>query len=99
VERFETTMRERRAQAERLQEELRNANEAVVQLKSKLEGQGDRPPVAAPVAAPAADTRGLEDEVLKLRESLRNAQQANADLRAQSELAGRLADLLYSQSR
>jgi hypothetical protein len=95
VERFETTMRERRTQAERLQEELRNANEAVVQLKSKLEAQGDRLREAAPVM----DTQGLEDEVVKLRESLRNAQQANADLRAQSELAGRLADLLYSQSR
>jgi hypothetical protein len=99
VERFEVAMRERRTQAERLQEELRNANEAIVQLKSKLEGQGDPPPEAAPVAAAVTDTRGLEDEVAKLRESLRNAQQANADLRAQSELAGRLADLLYSQSR
>jgi hypothetical protein len=95
VERFETTMRERHTQAERLQGELRNANEAIVQLKSKLEAQGDRRPEAAPVT----DTRGLEDEVVKLRESLRAAQQANADLRAQSELAGRLADLLYSQSR
>jgi hypothetical protein len=95
VERFEATMRERRTQAERLQEELHNANEAIVQLKSKLEAQGDRPQETAPVA----DTRGLEDEIVKLREALHNAQQANADLRAQSELAGRLADLLYSQSR
>ncbi len=95
VERFETTMRERRTQAERLEEELHNANEAIVQLKSKLEAQGDRPPEARP----ATDTRGLEDEVVNLREALSKAQQANADLRAHSELAGRLADLLYSQSR
>ncbi|MET0153061.1 MAG: hypothetical protein ABW298_10700 [Candidatus Binatia bacterium] len=88
-------MRERRAHAERLQEELHNANESIVQLKSKLEAQGERPPEAGPVP----DTRGLEDEVVKLREALRNAQQANADLRTQSELAGRLADMLYSQSR
>ncbi len=99
IERFEATMRERRAQAERLQEELHNANEAIVELKSKVEGQGDRPPEAAPVAAPIHDTRELEEEITKLREALRNAQQANAALRTQSELAGRLADMLYSQSR
>ena len=95
MERFDATMRERRAHAERLQEELHNANESIVQLKSKLEAQGERPPEAGPVP----DTRGLEDEVVKLREALRKAQQANADLRTQSELAGRLADMLYSQSR
>ena len=95
MERFDATMRERRVQAERLQEELHNANEAIVQLKSELEAQGERPPEAGPVP----DPRGLEDEVVKLREALRKAQQANADLRTQSELAGRLADMLYSQSR
>jgi chromosome segregation ATPase len=93
VDRFEATMNERREQAERLQEELHNANESIVSLKSKLETAAG----AAP--APAADVRGLEDDVKKLRDALQTAQQANADLRAQAELAARLAELLYAQSR
>jgi hypothetical protein len=93
VDRFETTMNERREQAERLQEELHNANESIVSLKSKLEtAAGSAPP-------PAEDVRGLEDDVKKLRDALQTAQQANADLRAQAELAARLAELLYAQSR
>jgi chromosome segregation ATPase len=93
VDRFEATMNERREQAERLQEELHNANESIVSLKSKLETAA----VSAP--APAVDVRGLEDDVKKLRDALQTAQQANADLRAQAELAARLAELLYAQSR
>ena len=97
MERFEATMRERRTQAERLQEELHNANEAIVQLKAKLETQAQQ---ERPIeAGPAIDRRDLEDEVTKLREALRNAEQANADLRTQAELAGRLADMLYGQGQ
>ncbi len=97
MERFEATMRERRTQSERLQEELHNANEAIVQLKAKLETQAQQ---ERPIeAGPAIDRRDLEDEVTKLREALRNAEQANADLRTQAELAGRLADMLYGQGQ
>jgi hypothetical protein len=95
LERFDATMRERRAQAGRLEGELRNANEAVVQLKAKLEAQKQRPPETGP----SQETQGLEAEVAKLREALRQAEQANADLRTQAELAGRLADMLYGQSQ
>jgi hypothetical protein len=95
LERFDATMRERRAQAERLQEELRHANEAIVQLKAKLEAQEQRPPEPSP----DQETRSLEAEVVKLRKALSNAEKANADLRTQAELAGRLADMLYGQSQ
>jgi len=93
VDRFETTMNERRDQAERLQEELHNANESIVSLKAKLE--------ASAGAAPAAPggVNGIEDEVKKLRDALQTAQHANEDLRSQAELAARLAELLYGQSR
>ncbi len=94
LERFDATMRERRAKAERLQEELRNANEAIVQLKANLEAQERRSETAS-----SPTTQNLEAEVTKLREALRNAEQANADLRTQAELAGRLADMLYGQSQ
>jgi chromosome segregation ATPase len=100
LERFDATMRERRAQAERLQEELRNANEAIVQLKAKLEAQEQRPPETGPnQETQDRKAQGLEAEVAKLREALRNAEQANADLRTQAELAGRLADMLYGQGQ
>ena len=94
LERFDATMRERRAKTERLQEELRNANEVIVQLKANLEAQEKRPETAS-----SPSTQNLEAEVTKLREALRNAEQANADLRTQAELAGRLADMLYGQSQ
>jgi hypothetical protein len=94
LERFDATMRERRAKAERLQEELRNANEAIVQLKANLEAQ-EKPPETA--SSPG--TQNLEAEIARLREALRNAEQANADLRTQAELAGRLAEMLYGQSQ
>jgi hypothetical protein len=95
LERFDATMRERRAQAERLQEELKSADEAIVQLKAKLEAREQRPPETDP----DQQARSFEAEVARLREALRNAERANADLRAQAELAGRLADLLYGQSQ
>jgi DNA repair exonuclease SbcCD ATPase subunit len=95
LDRFDATMRERRAQGERLQEELRNAHEAIVELKAKLEAQEQRPPETGT----NQETQSLEAEVAKLREALRKAEQANADLRTQAELAGRLADLLYGQSQ
>jgi hypothetical protein len=94
LERFDATMGERRAKAERLQEELRNANEAIVQLKANIEAQ-EKPPETA--SSPG--TQILEAEVTKLREALHNAERANADLRTQAELAGRLADMLYGQNQ
>jgi len=95
LERFDATMRERRAQSERLQEDLHDAHEAIVQLKAKLEAQERRPPEVGS----SQETQALEAEVAKLREALRSAEQINADLRTQAELAGRLAEMLYGQGR
>jgi chromosome segregation ATPase len=93
LERFQTTMNERQEQAERLQEELHKANEAIVALKANLES-------ARPADSGAGgDAASFEGEIKKLKDALQTAQQANADLRAQAELAARLAELLYGQSR
>jgi len=93
LERFQATMDERHEQADRLQEELRKANEAIVSLKGKLESAGPEGSGAG------ADAASLEGEIKKLKDALRTAQQANADLHAQAELAARLAEILYGQSR
>ncbi|HSD10932.1 MAG TPA: hypothetical protein VLF14_08100 [Candidatus Binatia bacterium] len=92
LDRFQATMSERNEQAERLQEELHKANEAIVALKGKLESTGHE-------GSGGAEAANLEGEIKKLKEALETARQANADLRAQAELASRLAELLYGQSR
>jgi hypothetical protein len=92
MDRFETNIKERRDQAERLQEELHRANEVIISLKGKLEA-------ADGAKSPAPDVRGLESEVERLRDALHSAQQANADLRTQAELASRLAEILYGEAR
>ncbi len=93
LERFQAAMNERQERAERLQEELHEANEAIVALRAKLESAG-------PAGSGAgADAASFESEIKKLKDALQTAQQANADLRAQAELAARLAELLYGQSR
>jgi chromosome segregation ATPase len=91
IDRFESTMKERREQADRLQKEIRDANEAIVALRGKLEAA--RPDAAIDPAALAE----LETENSHLRQALDGAQQANSDLRAQAELASRLAELLYGE--
>jgi hypothetical protein len=91
-DRFQATMKERHEQAERLGEELRAANEMIVALKGQLESTTRE-------GTASLKTAGLENEIEKLKEALAAAQQANADLRVQAELASRLAELLYGQSR
>jgi DNA repair exonuclease SbcCD ATPase subunit len=93
LERFQSTMNERHEQAERLQEELHKANEAIVALKGQLESAG---PAGS---GGGADVASVKSEVKKLKDALQTAQQANSDLRAQAEVAARLAELLYGQSR
>lgn len=92
IDRFETTMRERQQQAQRLRAELSLANESIVALKAKIESA---PPPAAPVGEAATAELRSENDALRL--SLRAAEQANADLRTQAELAARLADMLYGE--
>jgi chromosome segregation ATPase len=91
IDRFESTMKERREQADRLQKELRDANEAIVALRGKLEAA--RPDATIDPAA----LQELETENSRLRQALDGAQQANSDLRTQAELASRLAELLYGE--
>lgn len=93
LDRFQTTMKERQEQVERLQEELHKANEAIVALKGRLESAGRE------ASSGGADTAKLEGEIKTLTDALQAAHQANADLRTQAELASRLAELLYGQSR
>lgn len=87
--RFEETMKRRRQQSERLQEELHKANEAIVVLRARLESNPPPPSTEA--------DQQLSIENTKLRQAIEAAQQANAELHAQAELAARLAELLYGQ--
>lgn len=91
LERFDATMKERRQQSERLQEELHKANEAIVALRARLE--------ANPPSPSQGSGQDLAVENTKLREALEAAQRANTDLHTQAELAARLAELLYRQPR
>jgi hypothetical protein len=95
LSRFDNSMKERKEQADRLQEQLHGANEAIVALKAQLEATPKDP--AAP--ADTAQVAKLESENKHLHDALEGAQQANADLRTQAELASRLAELLYGQPR
>lgn len=94
IDRFATSLRERREQATRLEEELSRANESVTALKGMVEAAGGISPRGD---GEVVDTLRTEND--KLRVALDGAQQANNDLRTQAELAARLADLLYAQPR
>lgn len=91
IERLAETMVQRRADAERLAQQLRNANEAIVSLKGRLEAVG------------ASERNGhllaeLEAQNRKLSESLEAAQAANRELREKAALAERLAEMLYANT-
>jgi hypothetical protein len=89
VDRFATTMKERREQAMRLEQRLGEAHETIVALKGRLE--------ATPAGSDPKLISGLEDENSKLRSALAATEQANADLQTQAELAAHLAEMLYGQ--
>lgn len=93
LSRFDNSMKERKEQADRLQEQLHSANEAIVALKAQLETA----PKDAAAPVDTAVVAKLESENKHLHDALEGAQQANADLRTQAELASRLAELLYGQ--
>ena len=92
LDRFETTMRERRSHSERLERELREANEAVVALRARLES------LTTSSNDPAA-LQALEEENAKLRGALAATERMNAELTKQAELASHLAEMLYAQPR
>lgn len=91
VDRFEDAMTKRREEAERLQRELADANEAIVALRGKLEAAGPA------TANDAGALQELAAENERLHRSLEGAERANSALRTKAELASRLAELLYAQ--
>jgi chromosome segregation ATPase len=91
AQRLAETLNQRRAEADRLGEQLKNANEIIVRLKGRLEGTG----------ASVAENKILGDldkENESLRDSLKAAQEANASLRVKAEMAERLAEMVYGKS-
>lgn len=89
--RLAATLEERRAEADRLAGQLKDAKEAIVRLKGRLEAAG----------AGKGEQNLLEEvsrENLKLREALKGAEEANRSLRAKAEMAARLAEMVYGAS-
>jgi len=89
--RLAETLKERRAEAERLADQLKNANEVIVSLKGHLEAAGLQP-------AESNILVEVEQEKQRLREALRTAQEANRSLRDKAELATRLAEIVYGKT-
>jgi chromosome segregation ATPase len=84
------TLNQRRAEADRLSEQLKNANEIIVRLKGRLEA----------TESSAGENKVLGDldkENKDLRDALKAAQEANTTLRAKAEMAERLAEMVYGK--
>jgi chromosome segregation ATPase len=89
--RLAETLNQRRAEADRLGEQLKNANEIIVRLKGRLE---------------ATESSNGENKVLgdldkenkDLRDALTAAQAANTTLRSKAEMAERLAEMVYGKA-
>jgi len=89
--RLAETLNERRAEADRLGTQLKNANEIIVRLKGRLEATG----------SPVEENKILGDldkENTDLRDALKAAQEANTSLRAKAEMAERLAEMVYGKA-
>ena len=92
AQRLTQTLKERRSEADRLGDQLKNANEIIVRLKGRLEASG----------SPLAENRVLADldkENASLRDALKTAHDANVNLRAKAEMAERLAEMVYGKQR
>jgi chromosome segregation ATPase len=86
--RLNDTLNERRAEADRLAEELKNANETIVKLKGRLEAS----------ETPLADNKALEElntENETLRRSLAAAEAAKRALQTKADMAEHLAEMVY----
>src|SRR5262249_27971842 len=90
AQRLAETLNERRAEADRLSEQLKNANEIIVRLKGQLEATGS----AIEENKVIGD---LDKENKNLREALKAAQEANTSLRSKAEMAERLAEMVYGK--
>jgi hypothetical protein len=90
--RLAETLQERRDEADRLADQLKNANEVIVRLKGRLEATGS-PTAESGVVA------DVDQENQKLRETLRTAEEANRSLREKAEMAARLAEMVYGKAR
>ena len=89
--RLAETLNERRAEADRLGAQLKDANEIIVRLKGRLEATG----------SPVEENKILGDldkENTDLRDALKAAQEANTSLRAKAEMAERLAEMVYGKA-
>lgn len=90
AERLARTLSERRAEADRLAEELKNANEVIVRLKGRLEAN----------ESPTADNKILADldrENKELRDAIKAAEEANRKLQDKADMAQRLAEMVYGK--
>jgi chromosome segregation ATPase len=90
AQRLAETLNQRRAEADRLSEQLRNANEIIVRLKGRLE-------VTESSAGENKVLGDLDKENKDLRDALKAAQEANTTLRAKAEMAERLAEMVYGK--
>ncbi|MGH7897923.1 MAG: hypothetical protein ACREQQ_08215, partial [Candidatus Binatia bacterium] len=90
-EKLAAVLRERRAEADRLAAELKNANEVITRLKGRLEAKAS----SGGEASVAAE---LEQENFSLRAALGAAEEASRSIRAKAELAERLAEMVYGKA-
>jgi chromosome segregation ATPase len=86
--RLSDTLNERRAEADRLAGELKNANETIVKLKGRIEAK----------ESSLGDNKALEDlnrENETLRRSLAAAEAARQALQSKADMAEHLAEMVY----
>lgn len=91
-QRLAATLNERRSEADRLAEQLTNANEIIVRLRGQLEANSSS-------LAGNNVLADVEKDNGRLKAALVAAEDANAALRTKAELAERLAEMVYGQSR
>ncbi len=92
AERLAKTFSERRAEADRLAQELQNANEVIVRLKGRLEAN-ESPTNENKIVAE------LDQENQRLRATLKAAAEANQKLKDKADVAQRLAEMVYGKTR
>jgi hypothetical protein len=90
AKRLAQTLNDRRAEADRLAAQLKEANEMIVRLKGRLEASG----------SPEAESKvltELQKDNETLRAALKAAEEANDALREKAEMAQHLAEMVYGK--
>jgi DNA repair exonuclease SbcCD ATPase subunit len=90
AKRLEQALNDRRAEADRLAAQLKDANEMIVRLKGRLEASGS-PEEGDKLLA------DLQKDNESLRKALNAAEEANQALRGKAEMAQRLAEMVYGK--